>query len=152
TRHFCLMAMLTIDPVRLAEWQLRNDRDKTRRFRDLLERKVVRMRASPLAFLRGAAPLYYRLLRDHPLLAEGPPGTGWLLGDAHLENFGAYHPDAHELHGARKHTPESVSFNLNDFDEAVVAPWRYDVLRLVTSLILGGRELGADGPRVLGLS
>jgi uncharacterized protein (DUF2252 family) len=36
-------------------------------------------------------------------------------------------------------------FDINDFDESVIGPWRYDVLRLLTSLILGGRELGADG-------
>ena len=35
-------------------------------------------------------------------------------------------------------------FDLNDFDDAIIGPLYYDVLRLSTSLILGGRELGAD--------
>src|SRR5205814_4550931 len=34
----------------------------------------------------------------------------------------------------------------------VIGPWRFDVLRLTTSLILGGRELGLDGPRILALA
>jgi len=42
-------------------------------------------------------------------------------------------------------------FDLNDFDEAFVGPWRLDVLRLLTSLILGGREMGVDGPHALAL-
>ena len=33
-------------------------------------------------------------------------------------------------------------FDLNDFDEAAVAPWEWDVKRLITSVIVGGREAG----------
>ena len=40
-------------------------------------------------------------------------------------------------------------FDINDFDDANVAPLRWDVLRLATSLLLGGRALGADGPSSL---
>src|SRR5579864_9307175 len=86
--------MLSFDPVRLARRQLETDRDRTARFDHLLAHKIARMAASPLAFLRGSAPLFYDLLARHPGLAEGPPGEGWLVGDAHLENFGAYRADA----------------------------------------------------------
>jgi uncharacterized protein (DUF2252 family) len=143
--------MEALDPARLAERQLELDRARTARYPDLLARKLVRMSASPLAFLRGAAPLFYEILRAHDDLEGGAAGEGWLVGDAHLENFGAYRPDPYGDDG-HKSLKKTAVFNLNDFDEAVVAPWRWDVLRLTTSLILGGRELGADGMRVLGLS
>jgi uncharacterized protein (DUF2252 family) len=141
--------MLAVDPLALARHQIALDRARTARKPDLLAHKLERMSASPLAFLRGAAPLFYDLLAAHPTLAEGPRGKGWLTGDLHLENFGAYrrlppHQDASER--------EEVAFDLNDFDDAVIGPWRLDVTRLTTSLILGGRELGADGTRVLELA
>ena len=111
------------------------------------------MTASPLAFLRGAAPLFYDLLKAHPTLAEGPRGKGWLTGDLHLENFGAYlAAPGHEARYKHGEHRRSASFDLNDFDDAVIGPWRIDVMRLTTSLILGGRELGANGARVLDLA
>jgi uncharacterized protein (DUF2252 family) len=128
--------MFAPDPLLHAERQLARDDAATRSFPQLLSRKLARMAVSPLAYLRGAAPLYYELLVEHPELGEGPNGDGWLIGDAHLENFGAFRTaDA----------SESVVFDVNDFDEAVVGPFRWDVVRLLTSVILGGRELGSNG-------
>lgn len=124
------------------------DRARTCAFPELLERKRRRMRASPLAFLRGSAPLFYEMLRERGELNEGPAGTGYVVGDAHLENFGAFTP--------RRVAGDFVErrpacFDLNDFDEAVVGPFHWDVSRLVASLILGSRELGVDGPTALEL-
>ena len=140
-----------LDPVRLAHRQIELDHEKTDRFPDLFARKMGRMSASPLAFLRGAAPIFYDILAQKPELREGPEGEGWLVGDAHLENFGAYRPES-DGHSSKQAAKKVAGFNLNDFDETVVGPWRWDVLRLTTSLILGGRELGADGTHVLGLA
>jgi uncharacterized protein (DUF2252 family) len=136
--------MLSPDPAKLAEKQLVRDRSDTARFKGIFERKILRMSASPLAYLRGTAPLFYGLLKSHPVLGNGPAGEGWLCGDAHLENFGVYRtaPLARALRMGKR---APVVFDINDFDEAMVGPWRYDVLRVLTSLILGGRELGADG-------
>jgi uncharacterized protein (DUF2252 family) len=145
------LPMLAIDPLALARRQFAIDRAKTSRFPALLDHKFSRMTASPLAFLRGAAPLFYEILAAHPSLAEGPRGKGWLTGDLHLENFGAYRPLPLALSGD-KHEHDEVAFDLNDFDDAAIGPWRIDVLRLTTSLILAGRELGADGMRVLDLA
>ena len=102
------------------------------------------MTASPLGYLRGSAGLFYELLAEHPELAEGPLGEGWLVGDAHLENFGAFR--SADAHGA-----EAVVFDVNDFDEAIVGPFRWDVVRLLTSVILGGRELGSNGKQSVAL-
>jgi uncharacterized protein (DUF2252 family) len=144
--------MLTVDPVRLARRQLEIDRARTTRYEHLLAHKVARMSSSPLALLRGAAPLFYEVLDRHPVLTDGPPGEGWLVGDAHLENFGAFRTGAlttDESQTTRQ--AERVVFDLNDFDDAIVGPWRFDVLRLTTALILGGRELGTGGPHTLEL-
>jgi uncharacterized protein (DUF2252 family) len=144
-----LSAAEVFDLPGLAERQIASDRQRTQRFPDLFARKAQRMSASPLAFLRGAAPLFYDVLAARPDLSDGPPGEGWLVGDLHLENFGAYRPDVFAEHEAGKKRP--AVFNLNDFDDAIIGPWRFDLLRLMTSLLLGGRELGASGPVALEL-
>ncbi|SRR6266568_2223485 len=135
--------MLTIDPMALARRQIALDRTRTQRFAHTAERKVVRMRASPVAFLRGAAPLFYELMQAKPELAGGPPDEGWLVGDLHIENFGVF---AAEAHGAEK---AAAVFDVNDFDDCMIGPLRLDILRLATSLILAGRELAATGGQAL---
>jgi uncharacterized protein (DUF2252 family) len=140
-----------LEAAALADRQLTVDRERTARFPDLFVRKLQRMSATPLGFLRGAAPLFYELLAARPDLADGPPGDGWIVGDLHLENFGAYRPDAPgRLVKASTEEPPSkkqrpVVFDLNDFDDTTIGPWRLDLLRLSTSLLLAGRELGASG-------
>jgi uncharacterized protein (DUF2252 family) len=142
--------LASLDPRDLADRQLMLDRERTKRFPDLFVRKLQRMSSSPLAYLRGAAPLFFELLATRPELASGPSGEGWIVGDMHLENFGAYRADplgadepASETAASKK--GRAVRFDLNDFDDAIIGPWRFDVLRLTTSLLLGGRELGANG-------
>ena len=141
-----------MDPEALADRQLVLDRERTKRFPDLFVRKLVRMSTSPLAYLRGAAPLFFEILQVRPDLAGGPGGEGWIVGDMHLENVGAYRTDplgTSEPASSKTGTPSkkqrSVRFDLNDFDDAIIGPWRLDVLRVATSLLLGGRELGASG-------
>lgn len=142
---------MDLDAISLVRRQLERDRQRTTRLPGLFVHKMDRMSASPLAFLRGAAPLYYDVLEAAPELAEGPAGEGWVTGDLHLENFGAFRV-AHQP--SRKHRDDDeaeVTFDLNDFDDGFVGPWRLDLLRLTTSLILAGRELGADGRTTLGM-
>jgi uncharacterized protein (DUF2252 family) len=144
--------MLTVDPVRLARRQIEIDRERLARAPHLFAHKVERMTPSPLALLRGSAPLFYEVLASHAALREGPPGEGWLVGDAHLENFGAYRTEALSVDETKAtHSKETIVFDLNDFDDAFIGPWRFDVLRLLTSLLLGGREMGVDGPQALAL-
>jgi uncharacterized protein (DUF2252 family) len=144
-----------LDAHELAKMQLERDRVRTARARgwaktDLFAHKIERMSPSPLAFLRGAAPLFYEVLQRVPALAEGPPGEGFIVGDLHIENFGAFRPDPEK--GRHKNREPDAVFDANDFDDCTIGPWRFDVLRLTTSLILGGRELGANGPETLVLA
>jgi uncharacterized protein (DUF2252 family) len=128
-----------LDVVGLAERQHALDEARTKRLPQLRARKIERMSASPLALLRGAAPLFYEMLAVYPDLADGPPGDGWIVGDLHIENFGAYRPHlADDPDGDAK---KPVVFNLNDFDDAMIGPWRFDLLRLTTSLLLGVRAV-----------
>jgi uncharacterized protein (DUF2252 family) len=135
--------MKRLDPLSLAKAQLARDRAAVREPL-LFARKVARMKASSFGFLRGTAPMFYEILAARPTLAGGPRGEGWLAGDLHLENFGVYRCGApHEAgHG-------DVTFDVNDFDDAIHGSHRIDVLRLLTSTLLAARDAGADGGRAL---
>jgi uncharacterized protein (DUF2252 family) len=81
------------------------------------------MRATPFAFFRATCGLFYARAAAHHLLPKAP--FGWLCGDLHLENFGAYRGENGLAY-----------FDLNDFDEALLAPGTWDILRLVTSVVV----------------
>ncbi|HEY1335313.1 MAG TPA: DUF2252 family protein [Myxococcaceae bacterium] len=125
-------------PFELARWQLDRDAERMRRMAVLLSRKQSRMSASPFAFLRGSAPLFYRVLANAPRLARGPNEDGMLCGDLHLENFGVYRPDRPSRVGDR------VVFDLNDVDETFVGPLHLDLLRVLTSTLLAARGWGCN--------
>ncbi|WP_205019337.1 DUF2252 domain-containing protein [Streptomyces sp. HB132] len=91
--------------------------------------RVGRMSATPFAFLRGSAGLMAHDLTGTPVTGIGAQ----LCGDAHAANFGLY-GDARG----------NLVIDLNDFDETVFGPWEWDLKRLTTSLVLAGREAGAD--------
>jgi uncharacterized protein (DUF2252 family) len=129
------------DPFALARRQIALDAEATARFPELGSRKKSRLLTSPFGFLRGSAPLFYEVLARSPDLAAGPDGRGWLVGDMHLENVGAYRTDE-----------SKIVFSLNDFDDATIGPWRLDVLRLTTSVLLAGRGFEATGPQAVALA
>lgn len=129
------------DPFDLARRQIQRDLEVTAWEPALFERKRKRMLLSPLGFFRGTAPLFHEVLRDEPQLGAGPEGTSTLIGDMHLENVGAFRTD-----------DDSVTFDLNDFDDAREGPIRLDVVRLATSVLLAGRTFRATGPEALALA
>ncbi|MBL1096206.1 DUF2252 domain-containing protein [Streptomyces coffeae] len=105
------------------------ERSNAGRLPELTPIRVGRMVATPFSFLRGSAGLM-----AHDLAATPVTGIGaQLCGDAHAANFGLY-GDARG----------GLIIDLNDFDETVHGPWEWDVKRLATSLVLAGREAGAD--------
>ena len=89
------------------------------------------MRTSAFAFLRGTCHLFYARLPEVPLFRAAP--LTWICGDLHLENFGSYKGDN-----------RLVYFDLNDFDESVLAPCTWDLVRVVTSILVGGESIGLD--------
>src|SRR5262245_56988766 len=88
-----------------------------------LRRKYERLNEGPFEFFRGTAFLFARAWKK---LGPREPGPRALIsGDLHLENFGAYvTPDG------------AVRYDINDFDEAVIAPCGFDVVRCATSTLL----------------
>ena len=93
----------------------------------LVRLKVRRMRADPFTFFRGADSLF---CRDWPELRPLDVGPDVLItGDLHLENFGAH-----------RTTKGDFRYDLNDFDEAVVAPCSFDVVRCAASIILASEQ------------
>ncbi|MGW3622317.1 DUF2252 domain-containing protein [Streptomyces sp. NPDC000880] len=92
--------------------------------------KFRKMAASAFAFYRGTASLFYNDLERErhggPYLDERT-GRVWIHGDLHAENFGTY-MDANGR----------LIFNVNDFDEAYVGPFTWDLKRLAASLALIG--------------
>ena len=83
--------------------------------------KYTLMRESSFRFLRGSCHLFYEQI-DKELLPVSP--AAWLCGDLHLENFGSF-----------KGSDKQVYFDINDFDEAILGPASWDVVRLLTSTI-----------------
>ncbi|MFE5871535.1 DUF2252 domain-containing protein [Streptomyces roseifaciens] len=101
------------------------------RLPELTPIRVGRMAASPFAFLRGSAGLMGYDLMDSAVTGVGAQ----ICGDAHAANFGLYGDARGE-----------IVIDLNDFDETLHGPWEWDVKRLAASLVLAGREAGADEP------
>ncbi|WP_432086537.1 DUF2252 domain-containing protein [Streptomyces sp. bgisy095] len=92
--------------------------------------KFRKMAGSAFAFYRGTACLFYadleREAHGGPYL-DGRTGRVWIHGDLHAENFGTY-----------MNANGRLIFNVNDFDEAYVGPFTWDLKRLAASLALIG--------------
>ncbi|WP_432057083.1 DUF2252 domain-containing protein [Streptomyces sp. bgisy022] len=99
------------------------------RLPELAPIRVGRMAATPFAFLRGSAGLMGHDLARTPVTGI----RAQICGDAHAANFGLY-GDARG----------GLVIDLNDFDETAQGPWEWDLKRLAASLVLAGREAGAD--------
>lgn len=94
--------------------------------------KFRKMAASAFAFYRGTACLFYRDLEAQAVQDGGPylderTGRVWIHGDLHAENFGTYMDATGRL-----------IFNVNDFDEAYVGPFTWDLKRFAASVALVG--------------
>ena len=104
-----------------------------------LAMKYAKMAQSPFIFLRGACHLFYDVLPDSPLFRDAP--LAWCCGDLHFENFGSYKGDN-----------RLVYFDINDYDEAALAPFTWDIIRLLTSIQCGADALKATHAETLAVS
>ncbi len=95
---------------------------------DLLHLKYKLMRGDAFAFLRGTCHLFYEDWPTKTSLNDAP--LVWICGDLHWQNLGSYKGDN-----------RLVYFNVNDFDEAVLAPCTWDIARLLVSLLVGAQAL-----------
>lgn len=104
-----------------------------------LAMKYAKMAQSPFSFLRGACHLFYEALPDSDLFSKAP--LAWCCGDLHFENFGSYKGDN-----------RLVYFDINDYDEAALAPASWDLVRLLTSIQCGAEALRTTQAEALAVS
>ncbi|NLU67608.1 DUF2252 domain-containing protein [Streptomyces sp. HNM0574] len=108
--------------------------------------KFRKMAASAFAFYRGSAALFYADLDAGRDGGHGGPyldartGRVWIHGDLHAENFGTY-MDANGR----------LTFNVNDFDEAFVGPFTWDLKRFAASVALIGYTKALSDEQISGL-
>jgi uncharacterized protein (DUF2252 family) len=105
----------------------------TEAFNDLLRTdprgfrtKFRKMAADPFAFYRGSACLFFADLANlDDRWADERTSRVWIHGDLHAENFGTY-----------MNAKGLLVFDVNDFDEAYLGHFSWDLRRFVASLAL----------------
>lgn len=101
------------------------------RLPDMVSIKYKTMLANSFSFFRGACHLFYEDLFNANQLPPAP--LTWISGDLHLENFGSFKGDDHQVY-----------FDLNDFDEAILAPANWELVRMITSIFVAFDNLDLD--------
>ena len=94
----------------------------------LVQLKYEAMTENLFRFYRGTNHVFYEDLKRSDAIPFSP--STWISGDLHLENFGTYKSDN-----------RLVYFDLNDFDEAVLAPAAFELVRIVTSIFIAFESL-----------
>jgi uncharacterized protein (DUF2252 family) len=104
--------------------------------------KFRKMSAGAFPFYRGSAAVYYTDLAGEapdPFVTKEASRI-WIQGDLHAENFGSYLDSTGRL-----------IFDVNDFDEAYVGPYIWDVKRFTTSLALIGYDKALSDDQIRAL-
>lgn len=99
--------------------------------------KFQKMAESPYAFYRGSNHLYWEdFYNDWQMSFFGGTSSTltWINGDAHIYNYGAY----------ANHYGEAI-FCMDDFDDAIVADYQFDLWRMAISILLDCRDNGTFG-------
>ncbi|MFN6563650.1 MAG: DUF2252 domain-containing protein [Nostoc sp. ChiSLP01] len=98
-----------------------------------LATKMQKMTASPFAFYRGTAHIFYRDMQTLPGSGFVNSSTSaiWLEGDMHMQNLG----------GMRDSNDNNV-FDTTDFDEGYLGPYVWDLRRMAVSILLAAKENG----------
>ncbi len=90
--------------------------------------KYRKMAADPHAFYRGSACVFYAdATGDEDPFTDERSGRIWVHGDLHVENFGTY-----------LNSDGRLVFDVNDFDEAYLGRFTWDLQRFAASLALVG--------------
>ncbi|ASU32079.1 DUF2252 domain-containing protein [Mucilaginibacter xinganensis] len=90
---------------------------------DMVQLKYEAMTDNAFRYYRGTCHLFYEDLAAVKKFPDSP--LTWICGDMHLENYGSYKADN-----------KLVYFDLNDFDESILAPCLWEAARLVTSIFI----------------
>ena len=79
-------------------------------------------------FYRGTCHLFYEDLSANSSWTDTT--RTWICGDLHLENYGSYKGDN-----------RVVYFDLNDFDESILAPATWELVRVLTSIYIAAQSV-----------
>ncbi|MCD0489800.1 DUF2252 domain-containing protein [Pedobacter sp. MC2016-14] len=108
------------------------------RLPEMVKLKYEAMAENAFRFFRGTCHIFYARLSK--LKIPKSPSV-WICGDLHLENFGSYKADN-----------KLVYFDLNDFDEAALAPALWEVLRLLASIFIAFDSLGIGDEQAMNMA
>ena len=90
--------------------------------------KFRKMAADPHAFYRGSACVFYAdVSQEADDFVDDRSSRIWIHGDLHVENFGTY-----------LNSDGRLVFDINDFDEAYLGHYTWDLRRFAASLALVG--------------
>src|SRR5680860_142786 len=90
--------------------------------------KYRKMAADPFAFYRGTACLFYAdVTKMRDAWADDRTSRVWIHGDLHVENFGTY-----------MNSDGRLVFDINDYDEASIGHFAWDLQRFAASMALMG--------------
>ncbi len=95
---------------------------------DMVQLKYKLMSENAFRFFRGTCHLFYEDLSQAENFPDSPPA--WICGDLHLENLGSFKGDN-----------RMVYFDLNDFDESILAPLTWELVRVLTSIFVAFKTL-----------
>ncbi len=99
----------------------------------MLAKKREKLSASAFGFFRGSLGFFDRALNSVRATVADATGEGWLVGDAHAENFGVLRSDR-----SPPWDKGELAFWVNDYDAVREGAYVDDVLRLCTSALLAG--------------
>src|SRR5664279_396548 len=106
------------------------------RIPEMVKLKYEFMKENLFRFYRGTNHIFYEDLVNEKDFPDSPPS--WISGDLHLENFGTFKSDNRQVY-----------FDLNDFDEAILAPSLWEVIRTTTSIFLAFDTLKIEENKAL---
>ncbi len=98
------------------------------RLPEFLRLKYQAMYDDKYRFFRATAHLFFEDIPKMSFLHSSP--LVWICGDLHLENYGSYKGDNRLAY-----------FNVNDFDECLLGPCLFDIVRMLCSIYVASDNL-----------
>ncbi len=102
----------------------------------MVQKKFEFMKENLFRFYRGTNHIFYEDLASTHVFPTSP--IAWISGDLHLENFGSFKSDNRQVY-----------FDLNDFDEAILAPSLWEIVRMTTSIFIAFDTLKIEENKAL---
>ncbi|MDR3680183.1 MAG: DUF2252 family protein [Flavipsychrobacter sp.] len=106
---------------------------------EMLAIKYKLMADNAYRFFRGTCHLFYEDLAAAEALPASP--QVWICGDLHIENYGSFTGNN-----------RLVYFDLNDFDEAALAPASWELVRMVTSIFIAFETLKIEEKKAINMA